>query len=177
MNRFEWKLLALLVAMWITLAVIFSIAEPTTSAGAKHPTLKTMDQGVSSERHQNILVPGLIFGALVVVFLAGMLIFGLRRDAEAGKAKVALFAVTLVYLGVFWMVFYEYFPFLLCEHSVPHDRIPAATLWMLIGLWAAPIAFVALYMWNFKRWIYSDGDEERFQEIVAASRERGEKDA
>ena len=43
---------------------------------------------------------------------------------------------------------------------------------MLFGLWWVPFYFVVLYVVAFDRWIVTPEDLEKFERLVAASRQR-----
>jgi phosphatidylserine synthase len=51
--------------------------------------------------------------------------------------------------------------------------LPAPTAWMLYGVWWVPMYFILLYIFAFDRYVFSEADQLRFNEILERRDRRG----
>ena len=80
----------------------------------------------------------------------------------------------LLYAAMFSAIFVSYHGFLQQAEPSFLGPFPAPTTWLLIGLWAAPLYFVLLYVITFDRHILTADDYEKFQQLLVARRQQQE---
>jgi len=172
-------LFILILATWAVVGVLLlSLPSDTQTWTNKHPQFKTMDQTpAESKRHDGLLVYGWLFGTLQILMFASCLALGASRGGRLGTMRWPLMIAALVYLGVFTAVICTYGGYVETPSVPAGDLFPATTAWMLFGISGAPLLFIALYVAGFERWIMTPADQRRFDELVAAKREReGDRD-
>jgi len=166
-------LLCLLVAMCGVVVASFVTEEAPTGRGVTHSTFETMDEGGPASRHtHSVLTLGWIFGMLQVALFVGFLTLAARRDAR-GLIR-ALILSGVAYAEVFTITVFVYQQNVATAEAEFIGSFPAATTWMLFGLWPVPFLFVVVYVVGFRRWVWSPDDRERFEQILAARKAQPE---
>ena len=173
-----WFPLVLLIVLWAVVLTLFLTPEVEGGHGADHAKFAAMKQGGSGlARHQSVLVAGWLFGALQVLLFVGLLAWSAalpaRNASPSGVARPgfrwAAFALGgLFYEGLLVRLFVDYRNSL--EHPAAAEFLgsfPAATAWLVFGIWLAPVFFVALYVAFFDHWIFSPGQLRKFEALVA----------
>lgn len=163
-------LLVVLLAMLAVLGYLFAV-EPPASTGVLHPEIGAMLRGGDGlARHGPILGAVWLFGLLVIALFVTLLIFGVRRHGTVGPAGRALAAGGALYAATFCALMWTYRAWL---HD-PSDRqlfsFPVPSAWMLYGISALPLVFVALYVLRFDRWILPPDELEAFVRRARAGR-------
>ena len=168
-------LFGLLLALWIVVGIASMTAGSRDGHGTQHVQFETMDQGGSGQqRHGHILVLGWSFGVLQIATFVGCLALGARRKERLGRLKWAFVVGGLLYAAEFSAIFVSYHRFLQQADPSFLGPFPAPTTWLLVGLWAAPLYFVLLYVITFDRNILTADDFEKFQQLLAARRQQQE---
>lgn len=176
--KLEWTLFALLLGMCLVVGITMTIDEVEVSHGVAHPEFSAMQRGGSGvERHTPaILWLGWTLGVLEIVFFVCCLALGVSKRGSLGLFKMPLIIGAGVYLAVFTLMLLTYQGFMRADAPAQPFIFPAPTVVMLFGLTTAPLIFVFLYIANFDRWILRPEDLEEFQRILAAKRERDQKE-
>lgn len=175
--------LALLAAFWAALLVVFLIPPPANSIGFAHPRhavvgeKPAMSQGGDGlARHGNLLLRGWLLAAAMIAMLVAMVAFG-TRSTGTGAGKIAAFAAGgIAYQAIIVMLFLAYRDSLAADEVAFIGSFPAATWWLLFGVYVIPYYFVALYAWSFDRWIMTPESSQKFEKLLAeygASKEGG----
>ena len=173
-----WLPLVLLIALWVVVLTIFLTPEVEGGHGVAHASFQDMSHGGSGmARHRSVFVSGWLFGALQIVMFVGLLAWSAalptRNPSPTGAARPglrwALFALGgLFYEGALVLLFVDYRSSLEHPDAAPFlGSFPAATSWLVFGLWISPVFFVALYVVFFHHWICSPEQLRTFEELAA----------
>ncbi len=168
----ERLLLFWLVLLCLVVGMVLTTPEPTGGHGVPHGGYVAMLKGSPTPPSDRILVLGWLFGLTQVGFFVTCMAMGISRRSTAARGwLVLLFGVgTLLYSGVMTMMCMADRVAVRSGETGFIGSFPAATSWMLYGIWLSPLVFVAAYMIGFERWILPPGAMTRFEELVAANR-------
>ncbi len=185
--KVPWFIFIVLAAMCVTVGASFmapqvpfedvvkedgSTERIIKSHGYPHATYPTMRHGgPGAERHAVTLWIGWGFAVLSVLFFSGCLLLGISRDGKLGPAKTPFIVGTIAFAAIFTGLIFSYYTYMHEDTHVLFLSFPRPTAWMLFGVWPFPIYFVAVYYFLFDRWHYTEQDEKRLEEILAARRQ------
>lgn len=163
-------LLAILLALCLTIALVFVIEEPENAHGFKHATFQqAMLQGGSGiERHATARWLGLVYGTLQIIFIVSCLLFGVPK---ATKAKVTLICCGGAVVSVFGLLVITDYFYVRSEAPMFLLGFPLPTAVMLYGIWGVPLIFVLFFVIRFDQWILKPEELERFETLLAEKRE------
>ena len=165
-NSLHWVLFGLLLALCLVVGVALFWEEPSDSQGYGHGELRTMRQGGTGERHDQVLWLGAAFGALQLLLFVACLGFGLRGSRGSSRAKRrALLLGGLLYLAVFTVLILAYQGYVKDPTRLLVSLPPPTTV-MLWVLWPFPLYFVLVYSLRFEDWVFRKEDSRRFRELV-----------
>jgi len=169
-----WILCSVLVlgAFVVGLALI---DEPPGLHGRSHPEFKTLRQGGDAAlRHGPILWLGWAFGCAIILCLSTLVQFGALRGRGRESLGWWLRLATLLYLGIWtWLIFAYRASF----GSGPPElylTLPAPSAIMIFIFWPVSMLFAACFALGFRRWVLTEEEEARFEQLVLENRERGE---
>ncbi|MEM6468044.1 MAG: hypothetical protein AAF802_00640 [Planctomycetota bacterium] len=153
------RALLILSALLLLLMVVATFSYDTAwSSPQQHPQIETMEIGGAraTEDAQHWWL-GLGFGVVTIVTLVATLLFAAREGQYAKSLSRAVIAGGFVYAAVFvgMMVSYRQY-----AAGTPMKLGPfaAPTTWMVFGLWAVPMIFVAIYCVKFNAWFAADSE-------------------
>lgn len=160
-------LCTVLIAMLTSLVIPLRIPERENSSGVAHEQFDHIQVGGNASRHEPILRYGWLYGICTIALFIIMLMLGLRRGGRVGSGKWAILLGGAIYMCVFTNVVTEYAKSIRSGDADFFGPFPSATTWVLLGIWIAPMVFIAFYVWKFREWIYTAEDEKRFQRLLA----------
>jgi hypothetical protein len=148
------------------------------SHGYDHDTYSTMFQGgPGAERHAVTIWIGWVFAMLSILFFVACNLLGVARDGKLGPAKVPFIIGTVLYAAIFTAVIVSYNAYMHEDTHTLSLSLPKPTAWMIFGIWPIPLFFIVVYSLYFDRWHFTAKDEERFEEILARSRQTTPQDS
>jgi len=164
----------ILIVMWSAVFWIFSVPEMDTGHGFAHEQFSEMDQGGDGAvRHDGIIFPGWLLASSIIFIFGGLLAWAAEKSYQATHVTVrrlAFLISMLVYETVFTILFLEYADSLAAPDDPPFiGSFPAATWWLLFGVWLAPGLFIAIFVGGFHRWIATPAALAKFHDLVAAN--------
>jgi len=161
---------ALLLAMWVSVIFLFATPETPQGYGFQHDRFTSMDQGGDPARHLKLLTPGWIFGALMIAGFVGLLAWSTDRPEETPSQRrwrVLSFVVGgVLFEASFAAVVLAYRQTMLGQEVAFIGPFPAGLFWMLFGVWAVPVYFIAQYLFGFQRWVMPAKSSQRFEVLV-----------
>ena len=95
----------------------------------------------------------------------------MARHGRLGPAKAPLIIGTVIFAAIFTGLFLSYNTYMREDTHSLFLSWPKPTAWMLFVVWPFPIFFMAMYFFQFDRWHFTEEDQKRLEEIVAASRQ------
>ena len=155
--------------------VILATPQADNSHGVSHVRIPEMLQGDDGlERHQDLLIVGWLLGSIIIAAFVSLLIFGARSKHPSPVRTVSFLVGGLIYEAVFAVMCRTYAELLHTGSSDFLGPFPAATTWLVFGIWSVPTYFVVLYVVAFPAWIHSPEEERQFQKLLAeCDRKRG----
>ena len=174
--------ICLLSAMWIAVLLIFFTPTGPHSHGYPHDHIKAMDQGgAGAERHTQLLLPGWFLGATIIAIFVSLLTWATVRSLindGSGKTLTSLGSLVGAFLvggilfeTVFTLMFLAYRDSLeVPKNPVFIGSFPAATWWLLFGVWMLPAYFILLYVVFFNSWFLPPETMTRFRKLLVANK-------
>lgn len=144
-------MLLLIIAATYSYQTAWTEAEP-------HPGISTMEVGgaraVEDSQHW---ILGLAFGVVTVLSLIASLLFATQHTKYASQLTLAIMIGGLAYVAVFVGMMFSYRDYAQQGASLI-GPFTAPTTWMVLGLWAVPVIFVAMYCVKFNTWFASESE-------------------
>lgn len=165
----------ILIVMWSAVIWVFSVPEMDAGHGFAHGQFSEMDQGGDgSLRHERIMFPGWLLASAIIFIFGGLLAWAGEKSYQATHVRMrrlAFLISMLVYEAVFTILFFRYADSLGSADDPPFiGSFPAATWWLLFGVWLTPGLFIAIFVGGFHRWIATPAALAKFHELVATNR-------
>ncbi|GIW82361.1 MAG: hypothetical protein KatS3mg105_4168 [Gemmatales bacterium] len=166
--RFGLIILTLLIGIWMVMGFAFYLGE----LGSVIKTSDFGDMHAGDEgriRHEPFLPLGWAVGVLQISIFVCCLSLGVgRKDAPFRRA-----------LAAGWLLFAAVFTFLAVSYQWYVERpqanflgpFPTPTTILLLGMWGAPLYFVALFVLMFDRWILPPESLERAERLLDVLKE------
>ena len=164
-------LLLLMIGVAAVLIVAAGVEPHSAATGIAHPTYSSMlHGGPGHERALGIYWLGWAFGALQLLFFALCFGLGLCRAGGLGRLRLPLVAGAVLH-QLCWLWLLHSYSAYSADPTVQTTVLgfPPPTAIMLYVLWPFPLWFVALYVLNFDRFIFSEiapeteADRTRFE--------------
>lgn len=170
--------IAILILGIIECLILVAIAlapAPENAAGLAHATLPGVRiGGDGTARFTPIATLSFLFQALMLVQAHLMVALGVSDRLRTLPFLGLLAGCLAISLFVWFNLFSEYQRFLETGVTSYFAGFPAATAWQVYAIWLGGLSLVALYVFGFKKFIWSDEDEQAFQQLVDESLQRGE---
>jgi len=154
-------LLAVVAGAWIV-----GPPEDAPSSAIAHPTVPHMTAGGPGEaKHAKVFPLGVAFGVLEIIFFSVCLALGASRKERVGRMGVAISIGAALHVATFLAIAVSYRVYL-DGHDTLYLGLPAPTAFMMYGIWWVPMYFILLYLFAFDRYVFSDADLQKFNEIL-----------
>ncbi len=164
---FDKTLSVIILAIAVIVLAIAVSPALDGEGGAPHSSYSSMRQGRAAEaisaRH---LALGWAFGASILAAVGALVAFGARQRGRLRGLGPALVAATLACVGVWTWLVIAYRGFAAGE-TTPWLGFPHPTALMLFVLWPGSAAFAALYALGYERWVLTQEDRRRYEELLA----------
>lgn len=168
-DRFAWALLVVVLAIAGLLALAAMGPVHPAATGVPHPVYDTMLKGgPGAERFEPVAAVGWAYGALTLVFFTLCFGLGLRRPGGLGPLRTPLIVGGLLHQLAWALLVWVYLEY--AADPSPRETFlgfPYPTAVMLYVMWPFPAYFIGLYIVYFDRFIFSERDQQRFDELVA----------
>lgn len=138
------------------------------AAGIAHPQYESMRAGGDGlARIEPIKALAFAFQVVVLAQFACFIALGVseqRRDPTFYGLMAACYVITVV---VWWQLFARHQAFLASAETSYFLGFPTATAWVVYGIYLAGVTFIGIYVFGFKRYIWSDEDQQKFDQLLA----------
>lgn len=170
-TRLSVVILALGVVQCLLLALIALTPLPDNPGGIAHSLYNGMRiGGDGAARYAPIADYAYWFQVIVLAQICFMIALGVkpaRRSPVFWTLLTACFAAA-VFVWTELIVSYE--RFLATGETGMLAGFPVATSWLVYAIWLAGWGLVAIYVFGFKRYIWSDDDQRAFETLVEQTR-------
>ena len=110
------------------------------------------------------------FQILMLGQVSCMIALGVRPDRRSSRFWVQLGA-SFGLLAAAWTIMYQaYEAFLISGQTQMVAGWPYPTAWQVYAIWLSGFGLVALYVFGFKAYVWSDDDEIQFRELLEQSK-------
>ena len=155
------------LAMGGILLLIYFSPTVSNAAGLNHPVYAGMKiGGDGAARIAPITGLAFIFQVLVLAQFACFVALGVAEKRRNLTFFGALTVCYLITVFVWWRLFAGHQAFLNSGETHYFLGFPTATAWAVYGIYLAGVSFIALYVLGFKQFVWSDQDEEDFQQLI-----------
>ncbi len=170
-----YVIFAVVLAMAALLLLIGITEAPVNAAGVAHDTIPAMQAGGDgAARLEAIGGYAFAFNCMLLLFAILLCVLsvspGKRTPAFFGWMTIT-FAVNIL---VWQQMYFQHQAFLETGDTGWFLGFPTATAWQVYGVWFAGVVMIAIYSAGFRRYILSEEDERRFEELLRESRDSQE---
>lgn len=163
-----------LITFGLSLALLAVVAgawfvgppEDAPASAIAHPTIEHMTAGGPGEaKHAKVFSLGVAFGVLEILLFSVCLALGASRKGRVGRIGIAIAIGAALHVISFLAIVISYRAYL-NGHETLYLGLPAPTAFMMYGIWWVPMYFILLYIIAFDRYVFSDADLQKFNEIL-----------
>ena len=175
-TRLAIIILILGVLQCVLLILIAETPAPDLVTGLAHTQFSGMRVGGDGlERLLPVAGYAFYFQFLALAQICVMIALGVSPRKRTPVFWSCLFGSFVLAALVWWQMFSAYEDFLTTGETEFIAGFPIATAWQVYATWLAGLALVALYVIGFKRYVWSDEDQEVFDRLVKSSSESSSK--
>lgn len=158
---FGLLLVILGLLIWLML-----MPEPALATGGPHALFPAMNAGGDGLARLNgaVQVVGWL-GACCFLMMLLLTALGVRAQRRDGLFWLLMSLVALVSQWVWWAMYYSYLDFLRTGDLQLMFGYPAATAWMLFGVWLSGALLCVIYIFGFRRFIFTAEDEAAYEAL------------
>ncbi len=165
-------LLICLAAVGLLASFVLEGAGPG-AAGAVHPEFDTLRIGGDGlARSDGSLGRGWAYGALAIAFFAASFALAVHRPGLGlGPMRRVFWVLTIGYQLVWLLFMLSYRRFVEApDQTAFWGSFPEPTALMLYVLWPLPALYMALYLRDFRRFVWTERDQESMERLIAVGR-------
>lgn len=158
-------LLCLLVIAAMVIWIGFTgVAEPI---GGPHPVIPHMSVGGDgATRASPILLPIYIWQVAVLILAGLMLTMGFTKRKRSRSILIWIWGAIAATIAAWTMLVFTYGAVIESGVTGYFGGFPVSTAWMLYGLYFAQAILVVFYVMGFHKYIYTDNDKAKFEQIL-----------
>ena len=172
-----YTVLALLVVITIFLGISVSNQVSVATSGSLHPEITGMKiGGEGAMRIKGIEAVSFAMFAALFILMSVLIATGISKRYRTLMFWIGLGCITLIILFVWYRVFHSYMIFLTTGELIYYLGFPEPTAWMIFGLWGGGALFTLLYVIGFRKFVFTDEDEETLRKIVEEYSKQKEED-
>ena len=161
-------ILCLLVAVFFFLT--FTPFPSNGTSGTPHPNFKSMLAGGTSNRHEDLLWVGWLYGSLVLGFCLLLIAFAVKARHRNLNGQLMLFG--LLYETIWSSIIFAYQLDMSREAVTFFLGFPLPTTIVLLAFWPLPLCFIAMYIFGFEKWVYTEKNKEQFDQLMKERSQR-----
>lgn len=164
--RIPQLLLGLVLASGALLVAAALVPEAPGAGVAPHPEHPSLLTGGAPASPVMIGI-GALFGLVQIAFFGACFALGMQRRGRLGPVARPLLVGLALYAGVWSTLVAAYAATAGDPDAALWGSFPAATAWMLYGMWPFPLVFAFLYLRHFDDWFLNEEDLARFRARLA----------
>jgi hypothetical protein len=151
----------------LLLALMAMTPLPDNIGGVSHAVYNGMRAGGDgSARYLPIAQLAYVFQVLVLTQICCMLALGVKPVRRSAFFWAMLTACLALSVFVWTALVSSYESFLASGETSMVAGFPVATAWLVYAIWLAGLGLVALYVFGFKSYVWSDNDQQEFEQLV-----------
>ena len=164
-----WIFAIILLMAAIVIAV--SLADTVPNAGGvAHPEFNGMQiGGDGAARLQHIGGLASAFHALLILLIISFAVLGVNEERRDTRFWAYMGCTLLFSLFVWWRMHAEHQAFIETGVTSYFMGFPVATAFQLFGTWLSSIPLTIIYCLGFRKYIFTEEDERKFEQLLAES--------
>ena len=172
MNRKVRDPLVMVILLLTTLAsvllLITGMSETVANTtGLAHPSIPLIHVGADGmARLVGVGSWMFVFGCLVLMLVMTFIMLGTGKHNRSRWFFISILGSLLIMLFVWWHVYDGHRSFLESGKTDYFLGFPAATAWLTYGIWLSGIPLILLYSLGFRKFIYTEQDEQKFEQLI-----------
>ena len=176
MSRTVFRLL-----LGVSAALVLIMAASVLLPGATEPTARLHPEAASLLQSTGGLADqpatlwlGYVLGLLILGLMAVCVWIGLRKKDAGTPLTRWMMTGFAGFALVFTGLTFTYARYTGTAEIPFFGGFPLPTAWMIYGMWFFPLILVGLYMALFDRFVLTEDDQARFQDLVAENQRKRE---
>ncbi|MFT4632331.1 MAG: hypothetical protein ACI8PP_000367 [Candidatus Pseudothioglobus sp.] len=166
-TRLSLVILTLGLAQCLLLALMAVTPLPENISGVAHAVYNGMRAGGDgSARFLPIARFAYLFQIVVLAQICCLLALGVKPSRRSTFFWTMLTACFGLSVFVWTALVSSYERFLATGETASVAGFPVATTWLVYAVWLAGLGLVALYVFGFKSYVWSDSDQKEFEQLV-----------
>ncbi len=138
------------------------------AAGIPHPDFNGMQVGGDgAARLKHIGGLAFAFQSLLLLLIVCLSALGVAEQRRSNELWAYMGATLLFSLFIWWKMYAGHQAFLATGTTDYFLGFPVATAWQVYGTWLGAIPLILLYSLGFRRFIFTEEDEEKFDQLLA----------
>ncbi len=163
-THLRW-MLAVLVSLLILIGFLFFYPNASAPTASPHPVYSSILQSTGPYDAFASWI-GVLFGLLLIAIVYLTMAVGLLRPRHKSALKAWIARATLIY-GLVWIsIKLVYDAYLLNATPAFFGGFPIPTALLIYGMGSFPLFIIPLYYYYFSKDVYSDEDQQRFEQIM-----------
>jgi len=156
------------VLLMAGILVAICLAEPVANgAGLAHPQFNGMRVGGDgAARLEHIGSLAFAFQALLLLLIVCLSALGVAEQRRSTELWAYMGGTLLFSLFIWWQMYSGHQAFLETGVTSYFMGFPVATAWQVYGTWLAAIPLIILYSVGFRKFIFTDEDEQKYQQLL-----------
>ncbi|MEM9495867.1 MAG: hypothetical protein AAGA09_07675 [Pseudomonadota bacterium] len=165
------KLIYAILASFLCMAVFVgwvALMPPEGLAvGGPHPDYPAMSiGGDGAARTRAIAAPVYLWQASVIVIASLFILLGVSPQRRTPLLFWLVGGAGAAMLAIWTLLFTSYLAAQASGETHYALGFPIPTAWMVYGVFLSHFGFCAIYVFGFRRFVYSDADEAAFQQLL-----------
>lgn len=162
-----YAIFTVVLAMAAMLLLIGFTEAPANAAGMAHEEVTAMlAGGDGAARLEAIGGFAFAFNSLLLLFAILLCVLSVSPGKRTLVFFVWMAVAYAVNMLVWQQMYFQHQAFLETGVTGWFLGFPTATAWQVYGIWFAGIVLIAIYSAGFRRYILSEDDERRFEELL-----------
>lgn len=150
----------------ILIAICLAETVPN-AAGVAHPEFNGMQiGGDGAARLQYIGGLAFAFQALLLLLIVCLAALGVAEERRSPELWAYMGGTLLFSLFVWWQMYSGHQAFLETGVTSYFMGFPVATAWQVYGTWLGAIPLIILYSVGFRKFIFTEEDEIKYEELL-----------
>ncbi|MFK7844927.1 MAG: hypothetical protein AB8G77_06475 [Rhodothermales bacterium] len=163
-THLRW-MLAVLVSLLMLIGFLFFYPNASNPTASPHPVYSSILQSTGPYDTFASWI-GVLFGLLLIATIYLTMAIGLFRPQHKSTLKAWVLRATLIY-GLVWIsIKLVYDVYLTNPEPAFFGGFPIPTALLLYGMGSFPLFLIPLYYYYFSKDVYSDEDQQRFEQIM-----------
>lgn len=137
-------------------------------AGLAHPQFNGMQAGGDgAARLEHIGGLAFAFQCLLLLLIVLLSALGIAERYRSTELWAYMGGTLLFSLFVWWQMYSGHQAFLETGTTNYFMGFPIATAWQVYGTWLAAIPLILLYSIGFRKFVFTDEDERKYEQLLA----------